>query len=106
MPPRLCFPVVSVAGTLVLAACSSPLPPPTAHLPTPPDCGAAALQGKMGLPVSGSTAEDVRVGGAPVQSKGEVRVIAPGQAVIENYSEARLNLETDAQGNLIRASCG
>lgn len=72
----------------------------------PADCGADALKNKIGLPVTGSTAADVRVGGEPVPSKGIVRVIAPGQSVTQDYSDGRLNLETDAQGNLIRATCG
>ncbi|UXN75793.1 I78 family peptidase inhibitor (plasmid) [Devosia sp. A8/3-2] len=54
----------------------------------------------------GTSASDATVGGVAVRSKGDVRVIAPGQAVIQNYSEDRLNLETDASGNLVRASCG
>ncbi|RUW89347.1 hypothetical protein EOA19_25490 [Mesorhizobium sp. M7A.F.Ca.US.010.02.1.1] len=66
---------------------------PTARHPS--DCGAAALQNKIGLSVTGNSAEDVRVGVAPVRSKGDVRVFAPGQAVIHNYSDARLNLETE-----------
>lgn len=105
MPPRL-FPALgSVACMFVFAGCSNAVLP-VEHLPVPSDCGAAAIQDKIGLPVTGSTAEDVRVGGASIQSKGDVRVIAPGQAVIQNYSDARLNLETDSRGNLVRASCG
>lgn len=46
------------------------------------------------------------VGGILVRSNGDVRVIAPGEAVIQNFSEARLNLETDAAGDLVRVSCG
>jgi hypothetical protein len=102
MQSRSCFGFSFIAGTIIMAGCTG-IAPPTRHSS---DCGAAALQNKIGLPVTGSSADDVRVGGAPVRSKGDVRVIAPGQAVIHNYSDARLNLETDGRGNLKRAVCG
>ena len=69
-------------------------------------CGAFELQDLIGQPVNGASSSEVRVGSVPVSSKGEVRVIAPGQAVIQNYSATRLNLETDETGKLVRASCG
>ena len=90
----------------MLAGCASSAVPPSNPSPPPLDCGAAALQDKIGQPVTGSSAADAQVGGVPVQSRGDVRVIAPGQAVIQNYSDARLNLETDATGKLVRATCG
>jgi hypothetical protein len=70
------------------------------------DCGASEVKKLIGHPVTGKSTSDVRISNNPVRSKGEVRVIAPGQAVIQNYSEDRLNLETDSAGRLIRASCG
>lgn len=70
------------------------------------DCGASELQGRIGQPVAGTAASDAIAGGVPVQSKGDARVIAPGGAVIQNYSDSRLNLETDSAGKLLRASCG
>ena len=88
-----------------IAGCSNTTPP-VAQLPPPADCGAYELQDQLGQPVRGTSASDATVNGVPVRSKGAVRVIAPGQAVIQNYSEDRLNLETDASGNLVRASCG
>ncbi|WP_108462302.1 I78 family peptidase inhibitor [Devosia naphthalenivorans] len=96
-----------VAGGLAFAisGCTNAVPP-AAQLPPPTDCGASLLQDKLGEPVAGSSAADASVGGVPVRSKGDIRVIAPGQAVIENYSEPRLNLEIDGSGNLVRASCG
>lgn len=90
---------------IMLAGCTN-ITHPAPSLPTLADCGAANLQSKIGQPVGGSTASDATVGGVLVQSKGDVRVIAPGQAVIQNYSEARLNLETDGSGKLLRATCG
>lgn len=104
MPLRFGSAPIIFAGMIVLAACTDNLT--VDRSPPPSDCGAAPLQSKLGLPVTGSTAADVRVGGAPIQSKGDVRVIAPGQPVIQNYSDARLNLETDGRGNLKRATCG
>ncbi|MHA6692713.1 I78 family peptidase inhibitor [Devosia sp. A449] len=97
--------VAALAAALILTGCTN-MAPPAAQLPPPSDCGASLRQDKAGQPVTGSTAADVQIGGVAVQSKGEVRVIAPGQAVIQNYLEERLNLETDAAGNLVRATCG
>lgn len=90
---------------LVLVGCTNAASP-MGQGPTPDDCGASLLQDRLGEPVTGSSATDARVGGVPVRSKGDVRVISPGQAVIQNYSESRLNLEVDAAGNLVRAGCG
>lgn len=96
---------VTLATALVLAGCTSTAPQDAAPQGFT-DCGASQLQGKIGQPVIGSTAEDTMVGGVIARSKGDVRVIAPGQAVIQNFSENRLNLETDAAGNLVRVTCG
>ena len=71
----------------------------------PADCGAEALQDRIGLPVTGTTAEDVRIAGQPVVSRGTVRVIRPGQPVTMDFRAERLNLEVDASGNLARAYC-
>ena len=94
---------VILAG-MTLAGCSAtgagPTPPPTA------DCGAAALQDRIGEPVTGETAADVRVGGEPVQSLGNVRVVAPGEVVTMEFSAERLTLETDEAGNMAAARCG
>lgn len=74
--------------------------------PSPPaDCGAAALQDRIGQPVTGTTAADLRIGGEPVASRGTVRVVGPGQAMTMDYREDRLTIETDADGNLATARC-
>ena len=103
------FPGPQVAAVLttaiMLAGCTNATFPPSSS-PALTDCGAAELQPKLGQPVGGSTATNASVGGVLVRSKGDVRVIAPGQAVIQNYSEDRLNLETDGSGKLLRATCG
>lgn len=69
------------------------------------DCGAAALQDKIGQPVTGTTAADVRVGGEPVQSLGSVRVVGPNDQMTMDFREDRLTIETDAAGNLVSARC-
>jgi hypothetical protein len=97
--------ITAIAIATLLNGCTGTTLP-AAPLPPLADCGAADLQDLLGQPVRGSSASDATIGGVPVRSKGDVRVIAPGQAVIQNYSEARLNLETGAAGNLVRASCG
>jgi starvation-inducible outer membrane lipoprotein len=99
------FSIMVFTAALALSGCTSSSQPITPQ-PTLSDCGASLLQDKVDEPVAGSSAADATVGGKLVRSKGDVRVIAPGQAVIQNYSEARLNLETDAAGNLVKASCG
>jgi hypothetical protein len=99
------FSIMVFTAALALSGCTSSSQPTTPQ-PTLSDCGASLLQDKVGEPVAGSSAADATVGGKLVRSKGDVRVIAPGQAVIQNYSEARLNLETNAAGNLVKASCG
>ena len=99
------FPILAIGVALVISGCTNTASP-VAQQPPPADCGASLLLDKVGEPVAGSSAADATVGGVPVQSKGDVRVIAPGQAVIQNYSESRLNLETDGSGNLVRATCG
>lgn len=105
MTPHFLPSVTALFAALVLTACTSTAAP-TTQLPSPSDCGASLLQDKIGEPVTGSTAADAKVDGVPVQSQGVVRVIAPGQAVTQDYSAARLNLNTDANGKLVRATCG
>lgn len=90
-----------VAG-LALAGCTVSAGGDT---PPPADCGAAALAGKTGQPVTGQTAADLRVGGEPVQSQGHVRVLAPGQPATMDFRPDRLTIETDTSGNLVRAQC-
>lgn len=94
-----------VACGLALAGCSASGGGSGAGTAPPADCGAAALQGRVGQPVSGTTAQTLRVGGEPAASRGNVRVVAPGQAVTMDFNPDRLTIETDAAGNLVRAQC-
>jgi hypothetical protein len=98
------LPSLALFAAIVLGGCASTGRPAALSSPLV-DCGASEVQDLIGQSVTGKSASDVRVGGHPVRSKGDVRVIAPGQAVIQN-SEDRLNLETDASGRLVRATCG
>lgn len=97
---------VALTAVIALSACSNtPAPPPDSSMPPPVDCGASALANRTGQEVTGTTAQDVRVGGEAVRSSGTVRVIGPGQAVTQDYRPDRLNLEVSAAGSLVRAYC-
>jgi hypothetical protein len=97
------FPVVAAA--ILLTGCTNAAQP-TDQLPILIDCGAFIPQDQVGKPVTGSNASDVKIGGDPVRSLGLVRIFVTGQPITEDYREDRLNLETDANGNLIKATCG
>ena len=94
-----------IAAVVVLSGCSNSSPG-AGQLPSPADCGASLFQDHIGEPVTGASASDARIGGKPVQSKGAVRIYQSGQPVTQDFSETRLNLEIDATGNLVRATCG
>jgi len=94
----------AVVAAIILAGCNSSTPPAQAAAPS--DCGASALQDQIGKPVKGTTAADAQVGGTPVQSKGVIRIFVSGQPLTMDFNEERLNLETDAAGNLVKATCG
>ena len=99
MMPRI--PALLLIASLL--ACS-PLPPVDGGNVSPPgagpglsSCGAAELTGLIGaqvtaLPDSGDW--------------GALRIIRPGDAVTEDFSETRLNVELDAQDRIARLSCG
>jgi hypothetical protein len=86
---------------LLLAACQPA--PPDPRLIGPPDqidltrCGGAPVlaligQNVLDMPASGGW--------------GTLRVIGPGMAVTEDYSDTRLNVEVDAEGRIIGVRCG
>lgn len=93
------------AASIVLTACTYAASP-AGQQPTLGDCGASVLQKQIGKPVTGSSAADIKIGGNPVQSRGPVRIFVTGQPVTHDYRDERLNLETDAAGNLVNATCG
>jgi len=100
MPPKYPLPVLVAIGTLLaLAACTqAPAPIVTAETGI---CNPDEAQRLAGRPRI--TDDQVkRLTGA-----GSVRQIAPGQPVIQNYSNTRLTIETDpATGRITAASCG
>lgn len=100
---RACLAVA--AATIVLTACTYAAPP-AGPQPALGDCGASVLQNQVGRPVTGSSVADIKIGGNPVQSRGLIRIFVTGQPVTQDYREDRLNLETDAAGNLVSATCG
>jgi Peptidase inhibitor I78 family len=61
----------------------------------PDTCGASVWQARLGEPVA---AFALPAPGA--------RVIRPGDAITEDYSEMRLNIDVDARGRILRAWCG
>lgn len=60
-------------------------------------CGAADLESLVGQPET--VLATMRFGTV-------VRVIHPGEAVTEDYSPARLNIEIDGAGRIAGLSCG
>jgi hypothetical protein len=91
--------LIAIGTLLALAACT-PVPAPTAATASG-ICNPNAAQRLVGRPRI--TDDEVkRLTGA-----GSVRQIAPGQPVIQNYSNTRLTIETDpATGRITAASCG
>lgn len=98
---RLSMPFLWVLIGLMLSACQSGQPDP--RLIGPPEqpdlasCGGDAVLPLVGQPVASLPA----TGGW-----GALRVIWPGMAVTEDYSESRLNVEVDAGGIIQAVSCG
>ena len=93
--------LVTPALCLALAACQPTLQ--EAPYPGTPDqanlspCGGELVTALIGqdiatLPANGSW--------------GTLRVISPGMAVTEDFSETRLNVMIDAQNRITGASCG
>ena len=94
-------PALVLIGLLV--ACTA-LPPGGGGSVSPPgaapglaSCGAAGLLPLVGGPVAALPDS----GGW-----GALRIIHPGDAVTEDFSEMRLNVEVDAQDRILRLSCG
>lgn len=72
-----------------LSACMADGPEPGA-----PDCGADALQSRVGTPAAQYDFAD------------GTRIIPPGTAVTMDYRSDRLNVETDEGGTITRIYCG
>lgn len=91
---RFALPALSLA----LAAC---LPVPV-EAPRPGVPGLASCGGDPIVALIGHSVAELPATG----DWGALRVIWPGMAVTEDYSESRLNVEVDAQGIIRRVSCG
>lgn len=65
-------------------------------------CDAARAQPTIG----NAATQDVIDRAAADSTSDTVRVIKPGDAVTDDFSEGRLNLEVDASNTIIRANCG
>jgi len=85
---------------LPLAACMTA--PKAEGLPDGAGCG----DGKAADLIGKRWTEALR---APTQKRTgarDLRVIAPGDAVTMDYRPDRLNIETDAEGRVVRLKCG
>jgi Peptidase inhibitor I78 family len=71
---------------------------PNAQSDQPPvACGASALAAFVGQPVAALQAAGLSIG---------ARVIRPGDAITEDYSDTRLNVDLDAADTITRIWCG
>lgn len=71
----------------------------------PDECGAGPLQSRIGEPVTGTTADDLHIGGEPVTTAKMVRVVKQGQPMTMDFHADRLTIEVDDDGNLLSARC-
>lgn len=104
---RMCL-LLLAAG---LGACAQQ-PPANASsggatLPRPPvsaagQCNEDAAQFAVGKTADAKLAEEVRVRAGVKR----VRMVRPGQMVTMEFDTARLTLELDANGRVLRARCG
>jgi hypothetical protein len=81
----------ALALSVVLLAACGPAPPPAA----PDACGASPRADLVGRPVQ--LALDLPPG---------ARIIRPGDAVTEDFSDTRLNVFLDAQDVITALTCG
>lgn len=85
----------AAAALPMLAARAEAPPPPLAD--DPDACRAAALKAPVGRP-------SARLDRAAVS--GPLRIDRSGDPVTTGYSAARLNVETDRRGTILRIACG
>jgi hypothetical protein len=82
-----------IAQSLCLMLCLAACVPGGA--PNTDACGAAPFTARPGAPAP--TLSELPPG---------ARVIAPGDAVTEDFSQTRLNIDIDHAGRILRAWCG
>ncbi len=85
-----------VVAALALGACAT-----TDAAPQGGKCDATAVQDLVGKPLAANEADAKKRAGA-----GAVRSYATGAALTMDYREDRLNIETDANGTIVKLSCG
>ena len=101
---RRFLPVLLVAGTFALAACST-VPPVRTGGPYPPSdmqCDAERAHWAIGRAATEDVVEEVR---AATQSS-TVRVIHPGQAVTMDFSPVRVNIHVNERNAITSITCG
>jgi hypothetical protein len=87
-----------VLAVVALAACEPVAPVQSPPVPPPEDaCGALALQGLVG--------EDAGVL-ASMTLPAPVRSYTTGDALTMDFNPARLNIESDPGGTIVRVWCG
>lgn len=97
---RIALPAPILFGAFTLMGCAQ-TPPPTAEVPGV-ECSADKLGGLVGkMRGTEVEAEARRLSGAKT-----LRWLAPDSMATMDFRVDRLNLYTDAQGNILRTSCG
>jgi hypothetical protein len=99
-------PLAAASLAAALGACADP-PLQVPLAPPPPiiaagQCNDAAAQFAVGKPADAKLAEEARTRA----SAQRVRTIHPGQVVTMEFDVARLTLDVDAAGKVVRARCG
>jgi hypothetical protein len=92
-------------SALALAGCTTTLsesgqPVPESVATPPVECDAARAESFVGQNGQAIAEQARTAAGART-----VRVIAPGQAVTQDFRPDRLNVETDTAGNVVRVHC-
>ena len=107
MPCKRATPLMILAG-LILAGCSTPHraqsegAAPASVLVDDGRCHAEQAQFAVGKPVTEALLDSAKSrSGAQT-----VRALKPSDAVTMDYRSERLNLNTDADGTVLRANCG
>ena len=101
--PATAIPLVA-AMLLALGACAAPpAPPPAAPEPSAAGgCDASKAQFAVGHEPGLAMQDQARTrSGAQI-----VRTLRLGQAITMEYNAARLNLNLDASGKIVRVACG
>ena len=92
---------LSIGAALAFIGCAT-----ADEMPDEDQCGAAALQDRVGEAVSGTTPQDLTIGGEPVSvSANSIRVVETGDPMTMDLRLDRLTIEVDEDRNLVSARC-